>query len=369
MISGDPNKIITGTAHDTEYTNIQTAIATKSDAASPTFTGTVTAAAITVSGAATLSGVTTVVDGNLSITGSADATKKLQFEVDGFTTGTTRVLTPQNVTGTIALISEFAYLGLPSSSGRLLLPNDYISGFALTNNGATGMDVALGQAMDSTNTVNIIGSAIANKTQAAWVAGTAAGGKLHAAAMANNAWYYWFAIYKTADGTVDYGFDVSTTPTLPAGYSKYRYIGARKSQFAATNWDTYVQHGDEVWWSTPPALDFNGAMTAANRVLTTMNTPAIKVKWYGQAQLNNTASTGTFFYLTDPSVADVSPAVSSTPLGSGGSSVGAVGGNVQTASQVTCWTNGSSQIGVRGTGLQTLILQTIGWMDPRGKPV
>jgi len=41
LSSGNPLKIVKGTEIDTEFNNIQTAIATKSDSASPTFTGTV----------------------------------------------------------------------------------------------------------------------------------------------------------------------------------------------------------------------------------------------------------------------------------------------------------------------------------------
>jgi hypothetical protein len=40
--SGNPAKIIKGTEIDTEYNNIASAVQTKSDIASPTFTGTVT---------------------------------------------------------------------------------------------------------------------------------------------------------------------------------------------------------------------------------------------------------------------------------------------------------------------------------------
>lgn len=50
LTPGDPNKIVKGSEIDTEYANIATAIATKSDSASPTFTGTVTVANLTVSG-------------------------------------------------------------------------------------------------------------------------------------------------------------------------------------------------------------------------------------------------------------------------------------------------------------------------------
>jgi len=48
--SGDSNKIVRGSEIDTEFTNIQTAVATKADTASPTFTGTVTTNNLTVSG-------------------------------------------------------------------------------------------------------------------------------------------------------------------------------------------------------------------------------------------------------------------------------------------------------------------------------
>lgn len=52
--SGNPAKIIKGSEIDAEYTNIQTAVATKADIASPTFTGTVTIPTLSVSGTATI---------------------------------------------------------------------------------------------------------------------------------------------------------------------------------------------------------------------------------------------------------------------------------------------------------------------------
>ena len=50
LSSGDANKIIKGTEFETEFDAIAAAIATKSDLASPTFTGTVTIPALTFSG-------------------------------------------------------------------------------------------------------------------------------------------------------------------------------------------------------------------------------------------------------------------------------------------------------------------------------
>jgi len=48
--SGDSGKVIRGSEFDTEFTAISTAIATKADLASPTFTGTVTIPALTFTG-------------------------------------------------------------------------------------------------------------------------------------------------------------------------------------------------------------------------------------------------------------------------------------------------------------------------------
>jgi hypothetical protein len=53
LASGNPAKIIKGSEIDDEFDAIETSVATKSDIASPTFTGTVTAPAVTVTGTLT----------------------------------------------------------------------------------------------------------------------------------------------------------------------------------------------------------------------------------------------------------------------------------------------------------------------------
>lgn len=50
LVSGNPAKVIKGTEIDSEFNNIATAVATKSDSSSPTFTGTLTADNLTVTG-------------------------------------------------------------------------------------------------------------------------------------------------------------------------------------------------------------------------------------------------------------------------------------------------------------------------------
>ena len=71
LASGNPLKIVKGTEIDTEFNSISTAIATKADTASPTFTGTVTIPTVAIS-AGTITGITdlAVADGG---TGASDA--------------------------------------------------------------------------------------------------------------------------------------------------------------------------------------------------------------------------------------------------------------------------------------------------------
>ena len=56
--SGNAAKIVRGTEIDTEFNNIATASATKADSADPTFTGTVTAATVNVTGTLTTDTIT-----------------------------------------------------------------------------------------------------------------------------------------------------------------------------------------------------------------------------------------------------------------------------------------------------------------------
>ena len=49
LVSGNAAKVVKGTEVNTEFDNIATAVATKANLAGPTFTGTTTAANLTVS--------------------------------------------------------------------------------------------------------------------------------------------------------------------------------------------------------------------------------------------------------------------------------------------------------------------------------
>jgi hypothetical protein len=58
LASGNPAKIVKGTEINTEFNNIQTAVNSKSNSASPAFTGTMTAVTVNVSGTLTAGTIT-----------------------------------------------------------------------------------------------------------------------------------------------------------------------------------------------------------------------------------------------------------------------------------------------------------------------
>src|SRR6056300_2053204 len=78
--SGNPAKIVKGTEIDTEFNNIATAIATKANRASPTFTGTLTAADMAVTGNLTVTGDATI-SGNLTFGDAATDTINLAADI------------------------------------------------------------------------------------------------------------------------------------------------------------------------------------------------------------------------------------------------------------------------------------------------
>lgn len=243
-------------------------------------------------------------------------------------------------------------------------PRSYIAGLTLSGGGSTTLTINAGTATsDDATTLMSLGSTY-TKTFASWVVGSGNGG-LDTGSIATNTWYHVYVIERTDTSVVDVLISLSASaPTLPTNYTKQRRIGAIKTD-ATPNIIAFTQHADEFWWSTPPALDMNGATTTANRTLTTMSVPpGVIVKWIGEMEINEGAG-GQSVILTDPANADVAPSqAAASPLGTLLANSVA---NQPIGAQASMWTNASAQIGVRGTAANNTQLQTLGWIDTRGR--
>ena len=119
--SGNPAKIVKGTEINTEFDNIATAVATKSNKASPTFTGTLTAADVSITGNTTLGNaatdtVTITADVASNVIPSADSTYTLR---DGSNYWSHGYIDAVTTTGNVAIGGNLTVTGNAIISGNL----------------------------------------------------------------------------------------------------------------------------------------------------------------------------------------------------------------------------------------------------------
>ena len=132
LTSGDPLKIVKGTEINTEFDNIATAVNSKSDTASPTFTGTVTIPILSYAGT-TLSAAVTgtgkmVLDTSPTLSTPALGTPSalVGTNITGTAAGLTagNVTTNANLTGAVTSVGNAASLGSFTSSQLLTALTD-----------------------------------------------------------------------------------------------------------------------------------------------------------------------------------------------------------------------------------------------------
>ena len=260
-------------------------------------------------------------DSGFRIVGSADATKKLAFEVDGFTTATTRTVTVQDEDGTMALTSEFDYANLAGSSGRMPFPAMWIQGLTYSNNGSDAtndLDIAAGQCRDATNAHNLIVSAMTKRSDATWTVGTNQGA-LDTGAVGNSDYYIW-AIKRSDTGVCDILFSLSSTaPTMPGSgaYDYKRLIGwFKRVGGTIVAFHTYEMNGGglEMNWDVP-TLDVN----LSNTLTTSRRSDAVKVPLNLStiAHINaclDDASSLQSAWVSCPDQTDAAPSGSAAPL-------------------------------------------------------
>ncbi len=255
---------------------------------------------------------------------------------------------------------------MASLSARGLLPRGYISGCGIANNGADAnndIDFGVGECRDEQDVLDlVVKTALTKQLDAAWAAGTNAGG-LFTGSKSANTWYHAFLLVKDADGTIDAGFDTSVTAAnRPAGYTYYRRVGAIRTD-ATPNIRAFVQDGD-YFRLKASVLDADFTNPGTSAVLRTLTVPlGVKVQAvFNVSHLGNAADEVAYF--SDPDANDEAASQSAAPLSN-------ISGSTTTRGmmQFTIRTNTSSQVrtrfGTSGAGT-TVRIATLGWIDSRG---
>lgn len=127
------------------------------------------------------------------------------------------------------------------------LPMDSVSGLIVSRTGNDTWAVSAGYCRDTTDTYNIVfAAALTAKTlSGAWAAGSSTGGRTGAAEAASTA-YHVFGIYNPSTPVSDVIIGSSyTSPTLPSGYTHYRYLGTLYND-SSSNLITQVHSGDYI---------------------------------------------------------------------------------------------------------------------------
>lgn len=247
------------------------------------------------------------------------------------------------------------------------LPRSDLAGLAMTNgtDAVNDIDFSVGEARDSTNAANLIAAtAMTKQLDAAWAAGTNAGGRMSAAAIANTT-YFCYAIRKDSDGTVDFGFDTSATaPTMPSGYTYFRRIGAIVRSGATIL--AFVQQGD-LFQLKVPLIAVNTTNPGTAAVTATLPIPVgINVLAWVSAFLADITTNNIAFLLSDISVTDNAPD-SITHYSLVGQAAAA---SAFTAGDFYIRTNTSAQIRYRlslSGAADVVRITAKGWTDRRGR--
>jgi hypothetical protein len=215
-------------------------------------------------------------------------------------------------------------------------------------------------------------AAITKKIDVNWAEGDNQGGFPSGLTLTADTWYKYFAIRRSSDGNVDYGFDASLSATNlladATDYANPRYIGSVLTDVSA-NIIAFTPieitgGGIMVLWDAPP-LDVDVADVGTAEVLRTVSTPLDK-RTLGKFVLFNHGSLDNDVHLLSSlDIPDSAPSIT-TAIGSTSGNVSSSPDQTSLMSVIEVLTNLSSQIRSRDTNATAdLRITTIGYTDFR----
>lgn len=248
-------------------------------------------------------------------------------------------------------------------------PRSYLAGLTLSTAGSSStFSVAAGVATDSTNATGISLASALSKTTSAWAAGNA-NGALDTGAIATHTWYHVYVIKTTDGATTDVLLSTSaTSPTMPAGYTFKRRIGAMKTD-ASSQFLAFTQDGD-CFRLAASQLDVNVTDPGTAELFPTLNVPpGVRVKWLGNVMLS-IGATPSSVYVSDPLATNEAPMAQGAAISAPGLTIGNRTGSSTSGTQAEVYTSTSGTIRYRVTGSAADVvvgLVTLGWIDRRGR--
>lgn len=270
----------------------------------------------------------------------------------------------------------FPFASTPAPTVQIL--NNYLTGLKVSNNASDAtndIDIAAGQAADSTNSVMMTLSACTKRLDAGWVAGTNQGMRNSAAAITDTT-YHIYEVSKALGASVDiYAHTSATISTvltaLQAETGGADYIYARCIFSIVRTGGAirqFIHDGDDVRWLVP-VQDLNTTNPGTSAVTRTLSVPTgrrfkanLSVLGYGLDAAGNPQSV----YISDLSVTDSAGSTTVFSL----SVYTGLAGATQMGGLVDVYTNTSAQVRSRvqvSTANTGLLINTNGYTDRRGK--
>ncbi|MGM4911426.1 hypothetical protein [Rhizobium sp. 768_B6_N1_8] len=229
---------------------------------------------------------------------------------------------------------------------------------------ATKFTVAAGVARDDADTETMeLPVGLMKRLNTTWAAGNDQGCLQSGLTMTAGTWYHVHLIYNpTTDTSEIFASTSSTAPTLPAGYTKFRWFWSLLTD-GSNNIKTFVQTGDDCLWkatfNTISSADDGGA-TGRTRAVHAPPGSKFKVRLLHFVQ----GATSFFTGLSDPDLSTGVSYAAVTNYHSGGET---------TAYVVECYTNTSAQVlsysNVAGVSDSVISIANLGFTHHRGRRV
>lgn len=277
----------------------------------------------------------------------------------------TTLLVPGGMNKTVAVgdsfdvyadtLTKMRIINYSATSGASATLQNYLSGLTISvANSTDTVSTAAGCAMDSANSTLMTLPAQMNKTAASWAASSGSGGLLDAGTVSTLAWYHWHLMQRSDNGWVDIGFSSSAAaPPLPAGYGVSRRFASTKTN-AASTWAGVTQQADTFLYTSSFA-DVTANIGSAATSTFALTTP-LNVVTEALCMVAATSAVGVYVFPLS-SIAEVVGPTKATLRSSAGGIVG----------PHRVFTNASSQIATIGESGVTIVINTYGYVDTRGK--